>query len=142
MIEQSGGVERVSDFTGRSPSTVYKWTDPDQTDGPPFAVVAQITEHFGATAAVEHLALRVGGAFWLLPKADFCDALASATAQTAAAHADVMRGCAMALDPKGESGQRVSPREAAKMLPEIEEAIKATAALYGLAMAVARGEGA
>lgn len=141
LVEQCGGADAAADFSGRSKFTVYKWTDPDQSDGAPFAVVAQLTEHFGATAAAEHLAMRAGGIFMPLPAEGGAQAQwGRLTAASAQHFATVMGGIARALSPDSEDQTRVTPKEARGMIADLDHAIRDLAALRGLALETA-GEG-
>ncbi|WP_342640920.1 hypothetical protein [Rhodoligotrophos ferricapiens] len=136
MLKQVGGVDTVASYTGRRESTVYRWTDPDQSDGIPFNIVCQISEHFGITTAAEHLAIRSGGWFLPNPAIEHDDELASAAAQAAAEYADLIHRYAKALDPKSEAGRQVSPREAGEMVTGIDELYRALAVLRALALAI------
>lgn len=140
LIEQCGGVERVAAFVGRRASSVYRYTDPDQSDGMPFAMVGQLTEHFGAAAAVEHLAMRAGGVFLPVPVEGGPPRWGALTAETARHFAQVMADIAEALSPGGEGAARVTPGEARGMVPDIDHAIRDLCELRALALAAA-GEG-
>lgn len=68
FIDQCGGPKVLADFAAVRLSTAYSWTDPDQSKGTPFATLCQLTRHYGATAAAEHLAACAGGVFVPMPK--------------------------------------------------------------------------
>lgn len=141
LIGECGGVERVAAFTDRRASSIYRYTDPDQSDGMPFAMVAQLTEHFGALAAAEHLAARAGGVFVPVPVAEASPQWGQLTAETAQHFADVMRDIAQALAPDGDGGHAVTPAEASAMVADLDHAIHDLCALRSLAMGTARGDG-
>lgn len=140
LLEQCGGAQAAGDFVGKARSTAYKWTDPDQSEGAPFNVVATLSEHFRATAAAEHLALRAGGVFLPIPRADaegWGGLSAAAAEETGRLLSEIWR----ALDPASEAGARVGRAEADAILRDVETVMRTVAAMRALALKARGDEG-
>ncbi|ODN70194.1 hypothetical protein [Methylobrevis pamukkalensis] len=135
LVAGCGGVEAVADFLGKGASTVYAWTNPDSPGEAPFALIATLTDHFGATACAEHLALRAGGVFLPLPPADSgaAEVLSAEVAdEVGGLLADMIRSSA-----KGsEGGEAWTPREAARILADADRLLHTVAEIRSLAARV------
>lgn len=122
FIDLCGGARAVSDFIGRSPSTVNGWTDPDGRDGAAgigFSHACMLTQHFGNSVLAEHLALRAGGLF--VPGIGASgEPLPQLTGELAEGMGRTIRTVMTALDAGGESGAAISTEEARRILSELE----------------------
>jgi hypothetical protein len=113
LIEACGGPKAVAAFLSVRLGTVYGWTDPDVSQGAPFAQVCLLTEHHKVTAAAEHLALLAGGVFVPLPSDDgeLDEHAASLTLETAEIVGEIIR-CTRA---DSEGGAKLTSAERAKL---------------------------
>ena len=131
LFEQVGGIKRVAARLGyRSESQVYAMADGNDPAEITFAQVVQLTGP-ETSAGAEYLAMVAGGVFLPMP--------------TATSAIGALTGTAVA-----ESGQAVSEmiealtdgvtaEEAAKVLPEIDDAVRAWTQLRSRVAAVAKG---
>jgi hypothetical protein len=114
LIDACGGPKIVAAFLGVRLGTAYSWTDPDTSPGSaPFAQVCLLTEHFGITAAAEHLALLAGGVFVPLPSDDgeLDEHAATLTLETAEIVGEIIR-CTRS---NSEGGTKLTPAERARL---------------------------
>lgn len=140
LLTQCGPIETVADFLNKRPGTIYRYTDPDQSDGMPFALVALLTEHYRATAAAEHLALRAGGVFLPIPREDDADGWGGLSAAAAEDTGHLISDIVRALAPTSEGGTRVAGHELDVILKDIDRVLRVVAALRGLAVAAKERE--
>lgn len=141
FVEACGGVEAVATFANRAPSTVYKWTDPEQSEGLPFAIAAQLSDHFRAGALADHLSIRAGGVFLPLPEAGGAGRWGEVSAIASEEFAEVLAGILRALSPRGDGGSAVTQAEARQLLGEIDDVLAVLGQLRGLAMAATGDRG-
>ena len=123
--QNGDGVQIAADFEGKTKFTFYKLLDPDQDGELSFVRVARLTEHFGVSAAAEHLAGLCGCVLVRPPQSmpsakDLLVATGAALKETG----DVIAEVSAALV-DGE----VSAADRARILPEIRQAMALFAAL-------------
>ena len=122
---QGDGVQIAADFEGKTKFTFYKLLDPDQDGELSFVRVARLTEHFGATAAAEHLA-GLCGCVLVRPPASVPgtrDLLAS-TGRALKETGDVIAAVTGAL-----GDERICAADRMRILAEIDQAMAQLAAL-------------
>jgi hypothetical protein len=133
------GVRIAAEFEGIDPGTLYKQLDPDQAGDVSFPRVCRLTQHFGATAAAEHLAALAGGVFLPVPQgggpSPWGELTASAGEDFARAMGDIVR----ALSPQSEGAAGVTQAEGRAILEKVDQAIRDMVRLRGLAQLAAEG---
>lgn len=130
LVDQNGGVDRVAIKLGLQSPYIYSITHPLAKDELSFARVAALTSH-EAPAAAEYLAGLAGGAFLPVPCAEG-DAQAL-TAESVRQHGEAIAMVVVALATDG-----IDLEEAAKALPEIDDALRALCGLRSLVVGVIR----
>lgn len=131
LFDQVGGIKRVAARLGyRSESQVYAMADGNDPAEITFAQVVQLTGS-DTPAGAEHLALVAGGVFLPMPTATTpIGALTgNAMLESGQAAADLIEKLSGGL----------TPDEAAKSLPEIDDAVRAWTQLRSKVAAIAKG---
>jgi hypothetical protein len=133
------GVKAIADFENIATGTVYKMLDQAEAAEFSYSRVARLTEHFGVSAAAEHLAMLAGGTFLPVPQAD--DARFSELTGAALEHlAQASREIIEAHSPKSDGGATFTPREARHLLAPLGSLLSDVSNLIALARSVAEAE--
>lgn len=131
LFDQVGGIKRVAARLGyRSESQVYAMADGNDPAEITFAQVVQLTGP-DAPAGAEHLALVAGGVFLPIPAANTAIGALTGAAmrESGEAAAELIEALAAGL----------TPEEATRALPEIDDAVRAWTQLRARVAAVAKG---
>jgi hypothetical protein len=132
LFDQAGGIKRTAAKLGyRGDSHVYAMADPAADAEITFAQVVQLTGH-EAPACAEYLALVAGGVFLPLPAANTAIGALTGTAMRESGQA-----AAELIDALTDG---LTPAEATKALPEIDDAVRAWSQLRSRVAAVAKGK--
>jgi hypothetical protein len=132
LFKENGGHKCAIDRFGVSLRRAYNFTTLASDEQISFARVAILTSA-KATAAARYLATLAGGVFVPLPAPKSGHALAL-MGEAARSHGEAIAEAAKAL-----ADSRVTPRESAALVKEIDEAVVALASLRGAAIAMAEG---
>lgn len=136
VLVEGDGVKAVADFENLHPGTVRKWMDPLENSDVSYSRVARLTQHFGATAAAEHLASLAGGTF--VPEVAADDARFSELTGAALDHlAQATREIIEAHSQKSDGGAAFTSREALHVLDPLLSLSRDVANLIALARAIA-----
>ena len=132
LLDQAGGIKRAAARLGyRSDSQVYAFADPNDPAEITFAQVAAVSGR-DAPAGAEYLAQLCGGVFLPLPAPD---------SPIAALTAEAMREAGQAAADLVEAlGGGLTAEEAARVLPELDDAIRSFSQLRAKVAARARRE--
>lgn len=135
-IVEGDGVKAIADFENLHTGTVRKWMDPLESSDVSYARIARFTQHFGATAAAEHLAILAGGTFMPAVRAE--DARFSELTGAALEHlAQASREIIEAHSVKSDGGAAFTRREAEHLLEPLQQLLSDVSNLIALARAIA-----
>lgn len=132
LVKAAGGLEAAASVTRVGKSTLGRYQDPGSGDWMPVDVVADLESESGQRFVTEALARQSGCLLLPLPAASAAaPEMAQRLARLGQEIAEVFAASAAAL-----ADGRVEPAEAARMINEIDDAVRELAGLRSLLMGV------
>jgi len=137
----------ICNLVGIGHKTIYSWRNPHSGERSPYQFIVDLFSAQQAMGISRAVALRpilwvceqVGLIAFPAPQVDGTgDEVYREFVRTSKELGDVATELEKALDPKGKGGARITPREATPLLKEIDEHIRAAAALKEIIKAKTR----